>query len=197
MGGRRIWTPSRVNLAASRGRLGRIRIGAEPPAARDGLRSSRGAATARRDRAAAALGRWGWFGLRDFGFAVCHSARRKVAGGSKGRVRARETVFGFRFQNGENNDGVSRDEWIGRSGFPFSPREGIKGKQNLFSVFFLFVCNKVEIMFDSFLLPSLLLATKNLPDTFVFKKNSPDAKQPRGRSLQMRKLYIKNREFFP
>jgi len=56
----------------------------------------------------------------------------RSGGGSKDgcRVRARETVFGFRFQNGENNDGVSRDEWIGRSGFPFSPREGIKGKQN-------------------------------------------------------------------
>jgi len=34
----------------------------------------------------------------------------RSGGGSKDgcRVRARETVFGFRFQNGENNDGVRR-----------------------------------------------------------------------------------------
>lgn len=69
-------------------REARIRIGAEPHAARDGLGSSRGAGTARRDRAAAALYRWGWFGLRDFGFAVRHWARRKVGGREQGRVRA-------------------------------------------------------------------------------------------------------------
>ena len=69
----------------TRGRLG-FGLEQDPPAARDGLRSSRGAATARRDRAAAALGRWGWFGLRDCGFAVCHSARRKVGGREQGRV---------------------------------------------------------------------------------------------------------------
>jgi len=74
-----------TRAAASRGRLG-FGLEQDPPAARDGLRSSRGAATARRDRAAAALGRWGWFGLRDCGFAVCHSARRKVGGREQGRV---------------------------------------------------------------------------------------------------------------